>query len=191
MQLWKIGFGKTGTTSLHKALLRMDVRSCHDNKKCDQAARAAARGGRHALLRQFDAFTDGEEAQRSYKNIYHWNPEAKFILTVRDVEHWIDSKVMSVMHHRATKPSQAHELDVDTYALRYEFEKHTKDVQDFFDDKPGSLLVFNCCDGNDGYKELATFLNLSAPHGAWPVSNPSFTKIKAIQQRLVKRASGK
>lgn len=195
MRIWKIGFGKTGTTSLHKALQHLGFRSCHDNTMCDQAVDAALRGDWPRLLDRFDAFVDGEEAQRNFAEMAATYPEDKFILTTRNVEHWLDSKMMSVLYHRTSHPQRAAGLNIDTAAMRTEFQQHEEAVRDYFADNPESLLVFNCCDGNDGYPELAAFLgrNISAREHwpEWPRANVSFTKLQVVRDRFKQRAKRK
>lgn len=189
MLIFKIGFGKTGTTSLHKALQVLGLRSCHDNTSCDRATDLAVNlKFKHRIFKLFDAFTDGEGAARRFKLLYDSVPETtKFILTTRDVERWIDSKIVSILRHRVRTPGAAHSMDINTEQLRKEFLWHENDVKEFFADKPDRLLVFNCCDGGHGYPELCKFLGRPVPTEQFPMANVSQRKIEEIKRQLARR----
>lgn len=190
-RIYKIGFGKTGTTSLHKALLRMGIRSLHENTGCDNAIRSILHEGLSApVLSKYDAFTDGEEAQRQFQELHARDPDAKFILTTRNVQHWLEAKTINMMECRLQQPPEQaaqHLVDMPTWLAMWE--AHHQRVMEFFADKPGSLLVFNCCDGPDGYPELGNFLGMAAPKGPFPKANPSFAKLDFIKRHLTARAT--
>ncbi|MFA0557978.1 MULTISPECIES: sulfotransferase [unclassified Vibrio] len=124
----------------------------------------------------------------TYKKIFEQYPNAKFILTLRDsAEQWYDSltrfhtKVFST--DETTLPSK-HDLDksmyrykgysLDAMKIMYDYpsvplydkkhyidlyEKHEKDVKEFFKDKPEQLLVLNVAE-TKSYQKLAAFVGV-------------------------------
>ena len=103
-----IGFYKTGTTTLFEALKLLGLRTVNGDKP---GSYPGADDG-ETLIRQidagdyrlptfdlFDAFTDNPYFM-IWREIYAQFPDAKYILTVRDDQRWIDSCVRFYANRR-------------------------------------------------------------------------------------------
>src|SRR6185295_17413694 len=108
---------------------------------------------------QHDAFEDNPWPIL-FREIYADRPDSKFILTIRSVDSW----VRSVVDHFGTDTTPMREWiygvgspvgSEDIYRAR--FERHNREVMEFFADKPGSLLVMDFSKG-DGWEKLCAFL---------------------------------
>lgn len=85
-KIFNIGLPKTGTHSLHTALLQLGYRSLHNPLELRQQCYE----GRYRFDRDdWDALTNfGEHCYPQLDDAY---PNSKFILTVRDIDQWIES----------------------------------------------------------------------------------------------------
>ena len=82
-KIFAIGFNKTGTTSLHRIFEDLGYRSLHDDRWRQLSD--------PLLFRFYDAFSDGiPEDIRAWDATF---PEARFILQVRDLDAWLDSRI--------------------------------------------------------------------------------------------------
>ena len=125
-------------------------------------------------------------APETYKALYKAFPDAKFILTVRDNEDvWYNSvtsfhakifgngkvpDMETLKNANYVYPGWMWEVNQMVYKtpkddiynpeiLKNHYLKHNKDVQDFFKDKPGSLLVINLKEP-DAMKKVSDFLGI-------------------------------
>jgi len=93
-----------------------------------------------------------------FKDLYYQYPDAKFVLNMRPKEDWLKSRIRhgngDYLRHfmRTLKLDNPHEA---VKMFDDHFESHLSHVQDFFQDKPGKLLLFDIM--NDGIAELAEF----------------------------------
>jgi hypothetical protein len=163
-KVFGIGFHKTGTSSLGRALEELGFRvtggfGVHDPEIAEKALETAMR-----LIPDFDAFQDNpwpllyRELDRSY-------PGSKFILTVRDSERWIESQLR---HFGSTQtpmrqwiygvgcPQGNEERYLSVYA------EHDRAVRSYFAERSDDLLVMNL-PGGDGWRELCPFLGVEIP----------------------------
>ena len=104
-------------------------------------------------------------------------PDAKFILTVREIESWLDSTRI----HFKTKPHIS-ELQkwtrqqiygtatYDREIFRKAYRAHKARVLKYFADRPDKLLVFNIC-GGEGYEILCPFIGEPILKGTFPHAN--------------------
>jgi hypothetical protein len=184
-----IGFHKTGTTSLGKALQHMGLRVCNHKT-------IGGKGKRHLLdlckqnkwreikktyIDKFDAFEDTPWPV-IYKHVYGMFPGAKYILTLRDSEKWLQS----VVNHFGSRETDIRKWiygedhgaplgSESTYLQR--FESHVKEVVDFSSKTAGmDLLKLDICKG-EGWNCLLSFLNkgrltpFAAPSVPFPRAN--------------------
>jgi len=139
---------------------------------------------RLSILDEYDALTDCAlpiVAYRRYADLY---PQAKFILTVRDVESWL----VSIRRHweqadarhdwsderpfvRAARNYRYQvfgHLGFDMGHFRNVFNQHWQNVLLAFRNQTGRLLVF---DVRDGWGPLCRFLEVREPERAVPCLN--------------------
>ena len=90
MKIFGIGMPKTGTTSLHRALVELGFEAL--DFPHDPATVAELRAGNYRLsiLEQVDALTD-TPIPAVFAQLDREYPGSKFILTVRDMDSWLES----------------------------------------------------------------------------------------------------
>lgn len=124
------------------------------------------------LIDQYDAFADTPIA-RFYKDLDKLYPGSKFVLTVREMEPWLDSS----RRHFQMKftGGRFDQLSYDLYGTNVfeknlffnAYERHIRDVKGYFEGRESDLLVLNICAG-EGFEKLCPFLNLSEPDQPFP-----------------------
>lgn len=181
-KVFVIGFQKTGTTSLETALEVLGYR---------------VYGGDKSLMR----FNNGEDLKKYisgvmqnwdavqdmpwplfYKELFELYPTAKFILTFRNSEKWIESVVkyfagIRIPLHQKIYNVPCAEGYEETYLKVYD--EHNRKVKEFFSDKDNFLLME--MGQNFDYETLCWFLNLNAPQLEFPISRKNsqqFAKYK-------------
>jgi hypothetical protein len=202
-----IGFYKTGTTTLYEALKLLGLRTVNGDKP--GSYRGADDGA--TLIRQidagdfrlptfdlFDAFTDNPYFQ-IWREIYAQFPDAKYILTVRDEQRWIESCVrfyanrrirpmrvwMFGPHADPSRSNASREAWLDAYrahnaAVRSHFASHSA----------GRYLELDLV-RDPRWDELCAFLERPVPPVPLPHANP--TKPDALWRpawRRLRRAMG-
>ena len=101
-KIFVIGFNRCGTTSLHRFFVAAGRRSIHwDYGRLAQAMERNAAGRRViAGYDDYDVYSDlyyacvhgVHEANQHYRLLAEQEPDALFILNVRDVERWLRSR---------------------------------------------------------------------------------------------------
>ena len=185
-KVFVIGFHKTGTTSMHYALRRLGYSITgirHFGPERTDIADVAWKMAKN-LIDRFDAFEDNPWPIL-YREIYAYRPDSKFILTVRTPESWLKSVIghfgtgttpMRTWIYGAGSPV-GHE---DIYRER--FERHYREVREFFRDKPDQLLTMDLAAG-DGWEKLCTFLGVSRrPKIPFPHRNDRSSRETQLQQ---------
>ncbi len=169
-----IGFHKTGTSSFTVAMRKLGYRvtgpnGVDDPHIADHALEMALEKAKH-----FDAFQDNPWPLL-YKELDQSFPESKFILTIRDTRSWINSQVK----HFSTKTTPMRkwiygrgcpEGNEQIYIER--FNKHNKEVIEYFKERPKDLLIMDLTKG-DGWNKLCPFLGLRVPELPFPNVNKS------------------
>lgn len=161
MKIFGIGLSKTGTTSLHEACLLLDMRSIHypppRKVKC----------GDISLFTTYDVFVD-ISISAYYKRLDINFPEAKFILTVRDLNAWKKSASQAfsreIMESRKENTPGENELNKKLYGWWWykepeypqAFVTWNEHVLTYFKTRT-DLLVLDICAG-DGWEKLCPFL---------------------------------
>lgn len=154
-KVFGIGLSRTGTTSLTLALMNLGYKSKHYPKALEIMEEAE----------KHDALTDISVIP-AYKDLARKYPDAKFILTVREIGEWL----VSCEAHWEKKNRNIHSMsnfvrravyrtaDFDPGLFTYAYSAHIKDVTEFFSrGQKDRLLIMDVCAG-DGYKELCSFL---------------------------------
>lgn len=170
-----IGFHKTGTTSLHRALEMLGYRVHEEFGVHDPDIQQTALNRALALVPDYDAFRDNPWPIL-YRELDEQVPGSKFILTVRPAERWLQS----VLNHFGGRTSAMREWIYGAgdptghehlYVERYQ--QHNEDVQRYFADRPDDLLVMDLTAG-DGWEKLCPYLGYSIPTQEFPHSNKRY-----------------
>ena len=152
-KVFVIGLNKTGTTSLHYLLERLGYHANHSIWW--------SRSNLSLRLMMYDAFSDGNP--RNFDVLDRNFPGSKFILNVRDLDSWLDSRLNHVVHIENNRPdlktggtwsSEGHAIR-ESILLR---NKHNLRVLWHFADRPNDLLVVNFVKDPNAAQKIADFL---------------------------------
>ncbi len=171
-----VGFQKTGTTSLKKALQILGYK-VGGNKPSLLLPILQNRWKKvNRKLSKFDAVEDNPWTI-IYKKIDHSISGCKFILTYRDPESWFRSveryfklpRPISPMHEWIYGKGMgqiAAEKD-NTLAI---YNKHIQNVREYFKNRPNDFLEIDIING-DGWEKISRFLNKNIPKDSFPHRN--------------------
>jgi hypothetical protein len=183
-KIFGLGLSKTGTTSLHHAFRQLGLQSIHFPKMPEIFA------GQFGWMDKYDAASDTPIVP-FYPQLDAAYPGAKFILTVRNVEDWLKS--VENWWAGAENPNEYAlrvrilVFGVHTFhagRMRYVYEKHLADVQEYFKDRPDDLLTMNICEG-DGWEKLCPFLNKAVPDRPFPFVVPGSNRKKPKKKNVL------
>jgi hypothetical protein len=204
MKIFGVGFHKTGTSSLHRAFVMLGYRSIHGDGK------GSKHGGDEgvSLIRQikagdcglatlplYDAFTDNPYFT-IWRQLAAAYPDAKFILTERDEDEWLNSCIR-YYHGRRIRPMRewmfgehadpsASEASARVWLAAYQ--DHNRSIRDHFSTNPERLLVMNLMKG-DGWEKLCPFLGVPPPRAPFPHANQTKAMTLVGRVRRVIRRS--
>lgn len=191
-KVFAIGFPKTGTKSLNSALttLGYKVKSLFGLKDPDISRNVCEKAFR--FVEQYDAFEDLPWCV-IFKELDKKYPGSKFILTLRPTEKWIKS-VCDYLGNK-TRPILEWVFGVgdpkgneDIYIARYE--RHNKEVLEYFKGRPDDLLVLRLTEG-DEWEKLCQFLHKDVPPIEFPHENKGVDKARERKRkrrgRVIKR----
>jgi hypothetical protein len=176
MKIFGIGLNKTGTTTLGG---------------CFKILGFSHQSGSSSLLqdlvlnKNYDNIFTTIKANDSFEDL-PWNliykyldkkfPNSKFILTLRkDKKTWLTS-FKNHCNRGAGMPLNRKlafgydEVDGNENEFLKIYEKHNKDVKDYFKNKPNQLLTI-CWERGDGWRELCDFLDKPIPDHPLPCLN--------------------
>jgi hypothetical protein len=160
---WGIGLGRTGTTTLCQAYSILGYRNVLHNPSFEE-------------LRSADAGADNGVAI-FYKYLDYIYPGSKFVLSVRDLESWLES--MQYIISVSPVNSLGDHIPIMRRMLIYEtirfdrikfadaYARHYDNVQHYFRDRPEDLLEINIVAG-EGWEKLCPFLEVSIPPVPFP-----------------------
>jgi len=168
-KVFGIGLSRTGTVSLSAALTRLGYSTKHYPHLLKIVE----------LSRQYDALTDSPVAPYA-EVLDRLYPDAKFILTVRDVADWLEScrrhwarraiadirPGWKLWNRRANYGMETY--DAEAFARSYH--AHASRVCAYFEGRPGQLLILDIC-GGEGYERLCPFLGLPVIDEPFPHLN--------------------
>jgi hypothetical protein len=176
-KIFCIGLNKTGTLSLHEALTILGYRSLHwGGPQVRQQVQRALREGRPLLTylgEHYDTISDLEDITSNFDLADRQYPGSKFILSVRPLADWLDSRRRHVEKNQVRKAHGAYSgrfLDVDPAGWAAEFRKHNARVRTYFQDRPADLLVIDVTAGA-GWECLCAFLGRPVPDVPFPWRN--------------------
>jgi hypothetical protein len=183
MKIFCIGLNKTGTRSLHEALQLLGLRSIHwggsdlatavqRGSQIRASVQRAVREGRPLLddIDDADAYSDILGLSENFDILDRQYPGSKFILTVRELDDWLDSRKRHVeanIARQARGEYMGNFLVVDYRGWTAEWAEHEARVQTYFAARPEDLLVMDITAG-DGWECLCPFLGLPVPDVPFP-----------------------
>jgi hypothetical protein len=181
-KIFGIGLGKTGTRSLYEASKILGLRACHF--EVTWKARDRYDSGEDTWLLEkdidkYDAFFDF--IWYDWMQLVARFPDGKFILSYRDLESWLDSRLIHMIHNRFAPNYARNQQDVNTHQWRQTWERHNREVEEWFTKRGMSdqLLKINVCDG-EGWEKLCPFLGKPIPDVEFPTKNSSEVRLVNI-----------
>ena len=175
-KVFGIGVAKTGTTSLGQALTILGLN--HKSYDYELSNNYYVKGEYEPIFREakkYDSFEDGPwNRGEFYKLLDREFPDSKFILTIRDLQNWIKSHEQHFSAHGSRRiRSELWQYDYDqqkkSKLIRW-YEQRTKNVLQYFQNRPEDLLIINICAG-EGWEKLCSFLSLPMPTQPFPHAN--------------------
>ena len=172
VKVFGIGFHKTGTTSLARALEQLGYRVTGPDFTTDPDIHEHLLDKAMARAREFDAFQDNPWPIL-FKEMDVAFPGSKFILTVRDPQSWMRSAVAFF----GTEKTEMRKLiygrgnpyrNEARYLERYN--RHYEEVTRYFAARPDDLLVFDLIK-HAAWEPLCAFLNSPVPDAPFPAAN--------------------
>ncbi|MCO6045356.1 hypothetical protein NG895_15700 [Aeoliella sp. ICT_H6.2] len=195
-KIFCIGFQKTGTSSLGKALEILGYRVCGYQQFRDLAAVPVDDLGDRIqeratdLITQYDAFKDTPwpVLYQLCDRIY---PGSKFIHVMRNEDSWIKSVVSDF----GCYPNSVHTWiygesaplgNEDAYLKRYT--KHNQEVMEYFSGRSTDYLRLDLNSGEVNWENICRFLDKETPEIPWPHVNTAKDKARRM---LLQRIRGK
>jgi Sulfotransferase domain len=171
-----IGLNKTGTSSFHEAMEILGLRSLHwGGPPVRRAVELSLAEGRALLSRldpAFDAFCDVEPLTKNFDVVDRQYPASRFVLTVRPVDEWIDSRRRHVDRNIVRRQAGEYHgnfLVVDEDGWRREWHGHVDRARHYFAGRPEFLEVD--LTAAVGWEPLCKLLDLPEPPVPFPWAN--------------------
>ena len=176
-KIFNLGLGRTGTRSFHMLMLNLDFTSIHEPSELESIINE----------KNIDSFSGG--LTHLYKDTYEIYPDAKYVLTTRSAESWLESRLGLHNKERAKGLNHKwiHVCDEPIFGRIIKFRNYGIDgiqrgkivqkfneihgeIRNFFKDKENFIEInFIDSDKEKAMKELLEFLgiefkNLEFPH---------------------------
>lgn len=175
-RVFGIGLNKTATTTLAEALTTLGYEVLHwGGPEAHDAVLGAFEAGEPLVSRldpRYDAFFDIGVLSRRFALLDAQYPGSRFLLTVRPVDEWIDSRRRHVLRNRALAAEGRYDgtfLEVDEPKWRKEWDLHLERVHDWFGGRDDLLELDVTADPTWG--RLCRFLDRPEPPVPFPWLN--------------------
>ena len=175
-RIFGIGLNKTGTTSFDAAMTILGFQSLHDGgPEAHDAVKRAIDAGAPLLSnldQRFDAFSDIGLLSRRFRMLDAQYPGSHFVLTMRPLDVWIDSRRRHVERNIALREVGEYAgtfLVIDEEKWVREWKHHTQRVRSYFEGR-ADFLEFDLT-RNPEWGPLCTFLGVAEPQAPFPWVN--------------------
>lgn len=194
MKIFGIGLSRTGTSSLHLALLTMGIPAIHYPRKM---AQYWMRGiFNRKVQADYDAYTDIPTALY-FRELHETHPKAKFILTTRDEDSWIESvrnywdgKVGSNIEKTTARDllrlAMYGCMNFDERRFREVYRRQHRLIDQYFVKYPNQLLKLDISEA-ESYQKLTDFLKLpQLDRGPYPhLKYPKLGDLTAVNRQTM------
>jgi sulfotransferase family protein len=167
-----LSFQKSGTTTIKKCLERLGYKVAGPNFIHDKITDRVFFNKASQVIDKYDAFQDNPWPLY-YRFLDTKFPDAKFILTERDADAWLNS----MMAHFSGKWSPLRQRiygvgdpAISPELFRQRYIRHNQNVKSYFSGRENKLLVLPL-DDSFGWQPLCDFLHLPVPDGSVPHAN--------------------
>ena len=176
-----IGLNKTGTSSFHAAMEILGLKAIHGGgpdwggDKINAKVRGNIDAGRPLLTGidpTIDAFSDLGIIATHFDKLDAQYPGSRFVLTLRPVDDWIDSRRRHVERNIERKKAGEYEGDflvVDEPLWREQWDRQLRRARTYFDGRP-DFLEIDLTSGV-GWEPLCKLLDLPVPAEPFPWVN--------------------
>ena len=175
-RVFGIGLNKTGTSSFHQAMTVMGYQSLHwGGPSVRMEVEQSIERGEPLLTRldpTYDAFSDIEALSENFVLLDAQYPGSRFVLTVRPLDDWIDSRrrhVENNIRRRETGDYQGNFLVVDEDRWRRQWGRHTEAARRYFAGRDDFVEVD--ITAGAGWEPLCTLLGIAEPAQPFPWEN--------------------
>jgi hypothetical protein len=171
-KIFCIGLNKTGTSSLHDALVTLGFSSLHwGGPSVAEDVRQAFHAGRLLVSDhdRYDAYSDIAGLSKRYELLDRQYPGSRFLLTTRPMEAWVESRRAHVLRNqerRAVGKYTGDFLEVQPDQWREEYIEHHEGVRAYFDGR-SDYCEMRITEG-DGWETLCPFLDVPVPSDPFP-----------------------
>jgi len=177
-KVFGVGWAKTGTTTLGECFKILGYK--HQAQRLDLVADVG-----QGVLNRIMAIAEEKESFVDWPWLVLFRecdlafPGSRFVMTVREPQHWIRSYRNMLKDKEATTKEMnkiraiLYDLpfpDVSNEQLIERYLRHQKEVTEYFYDRPDDLLVVDW-EKDAGWKELCTFLGKEIPSASFPHAN--------------------
>lgn len=174
-KVFNIGLNRSGTTSLNSALTILGFKPLHFQYNQIRLYDIAINNLRlkrrtfYELDQQYNAFLDF--APYNFFHILDQQyPQSKFILTIRDLESWLDSRERKVKANLEREDYKYYFTQVDRENWTKLREQFVSNVTKYFHNRSKDFLIINIPAG-EGWEKLCPFLDVSIPDLPFPHQN--------------------
>jgi hypothetical protein len=175
-RIFCIGLNKTATSSFHQAMTRLGFASLHHGgPEIEQAVSDALAAEEPLLSRidaRYDAFSDIGQLSRRFMMLDRQYPGSNFVLTVRPVDKWIDSRRRHVETNQKRAAAGEYNgkfVEVDEDKWRAEWDHHMERVHRYFAKKQNFVEVDFTAGA--GWEPICDLLDVPVPSEAFPWAN--------------------
>ncbi len=175
-RVFNIGLNKTGTVSFHEAMTVLGLESLHwggpEVHRLVVAAREAGLPLLANLDQRYDAFSDIGVLARGFAQLDEQYPGSHFVMTVRDVDAWVDSRRRHVEKNQQLKAAGQYDGDflvVDEAKWRDEWDRHTAAVRAYFAGRDDFLEID--ITAGEGWPPFCRLLGVPEPAIPFPWEN--------------------
>ncbi|MEQ8441464.1 MAG: sulfotransferase [Alphaproteobacteria bacterium] len=194
-KIFCIGLSRTATTSLHLAFVAAGIPACH--YPADEGVRWLSGDFSPATVERHRAFSDIPVAA-CFRRLHAANPDAKFILTRRREDAWLES---CARFFASTPPPSQYTVardyfrlavygsllfERDTFLERYR--AHNRAVTDHF----GNAANFRAIDIDGGlsWQDFADFIGIEPPDLPFPnIATPEIGGLSRVGPDAIEQAS--
>lgn len=175
-RVFNIGLNKTGTTSFDEAMTILGLKSLHwGGPEVNELVRAAHADGLPLLAnldQSYDAFSDIGFLARRFRDLDRQYPGSRFVMTVRPIDDWIDSRRRHVEKNQKMKELGEYTgtfLVVDPDTWRAEWVHHVTRVREYFAGRDDFLEID--ITAGSGWGPFCDLLGLPEPEEPFPWVN--------------------
>jgi glycosyltransferase involved in cell wall biosynthesis len=176
-----VGLNKTGTSSFHAAMEMLGLTSLHwGGPPIHDIVRAALDKGRPLLSGldpSFDAFSDVGLLSTHFDLLDEQYPGSRFVLTIRPIDEWIDSRRRHVERNVARREAGEYDgdfLQVDEATWRERWHRQVDRARRYFEGRR-DFLELDLTAGA-GWGPLCKLLDLPEPAEPFPWANRDRTR---------------